>query len=352
MIKAYTGQNVYDALQERLRFVFEEFDNVYVSFSGGKDSGLLLNLALEFQRKHFPEKRIGVFHQDFEAQFTATTEYVERTFDAIEGEVEPYWVCLPMATRTALSSYEMFWYPWDDETAGGVGAPSCRSGRTSISLQNNPMTTYRYKMHQEDLAQASSAGGTARRTAAARRCACWASGPTSRCTATAASSTRRHGYRGACWITGQFKNVWSASPLYDWSVARRVARLRAVRIRLQPPVRPVPHGRRLARPDARGVSPFGDSAKDSLNLYRVIDPRHLGEAGGAGAGGQLRRPSTGARKPWATATWRSPQGHTWKSFTFFLLETLPVRLRENYVRKFKTSIEFWYETGGGLERRR
>ncbi len=32
-----------------------------------------------------------------------------------------------------------------------------------------------------------------------------------------------------------------------------------------------------------------------------------------------------------------------------LLETLPERLRENYVRKFKTSIQFWYETGGGLD---
>lgn len=43
-----------------------------------------------------------------------------------------------------------------------------------------------------------------------------------------------------------------------------------------------------------------------------------------------------------------PEGHTWKSFTFFLLETLPAPLREHYVKKFKTSIEFWFTTGGGL----
>ena len=35
MIREYMQQNVYEALQERLRFIFEEFDNVYVSFSGG-----------------------------------------------------------------------------------------------------------------------------------------------------------------------------------------------------------------------------------------------------------------------------------------------------------------------------
>ena len=39
MTKKYIGQNVYDALQDRLKFIFEEFDNIFVSFSGGKDSG-------------------------------------------------------------------------------------------------------------------------------------------------------------------------------------------------------------------------------------------------------------------------------------------------------------------------
>ena len=76
MIRRYTEQNVYEALQDRLHFLFEEFDNIFVSFSGGKDSGLLLNLTLDFQKKYYPEKKIGVFHQDFEAQYSVTTEYV------------------------------------------------------------------------------------------------------------------------------------------------------------------------------------------------------------------------------------------------------------------------------------
>lgn len=94
--------------------MFREFENIYVSFSGGKDSGLLLNLLLDFKRTYYPQRTVGVFHQDFEAQYTVTTEYVTKTFERLESEVDPYWVCLPMATRTALSSYEMFWYPWDD----------------------------------------------------------------------------------------------------------------------------------------------------------------------------------------------------------------------------------------------
>lgn len=38
-----------------------------------------------------------------------------------------------------------------------------------------------------------------------------------------------------------------------------------------------------------------------------------------------------------------------KSYTMFLLDTLPVRLRNNYVKKFNTSIKFWHTTGGGLD---
>ena len=114
MVREYLEESVYDALQERLRLIFEEFENIYVSFSGGKDSGLLLNLVLDYRNQHYPDRTLGVFHQDFEAQYTVTTEYVERTFERIKDQVEPYWVCLPMATRTALSSYEMHWYPWDE----------------------------------------------------------------------------------------------------------------------------------------------------------------------------------------------------------------------------------------------
>ena len=106
MVREYQEQNVYEALMDRFKLLFEEFDNIYVSFSGGKDSGLLLNL-LDYRNKYYPEKSIGVFHQDFEAQYTVTTEYIEKTFEKIKDQVEPYWVCLPMATRTALSSYEM-----------------------------------------------------------------------------------------------------------------------------------------------------------------------------------------------------------------------------------------------------
>ena len=39
MAKNYLDKNVYELAQERLNFIFDEFEHIYVSFSGGKDSG-------------------------------------------------------------------------------------------------------------------------------------------------------------------------------------------------------------------------------------------------------------------------------------------------------------------------
>ena len=78
MKKINLDKNVYEALLERLRFIFQEFENIYISFSGEKDSGLLLNILLDFQ--YYPSQIIGVFHQDFEAQYNAMTDYIKETF--------------------------------------------------------------------------------------------------------------------------------------------------------------------------------------------------------------------------------------------------------------------------------
>ena len=58
MKREYMSCNVYEATQQRLRLIFEEFDNIYVSiFPAEKDSSLLLNLTLDFRRKYYPGKR-------------------------------------------------------------------------------------------------------------------------------------------------------------------------------------------------------------------------------------------------------------------------------------------------------
>lgn len=345
MRKKYTSQNVYEALQERFHYLFEEFDNIFVSFSGGKDSGLLLNLTLDFQKKYFPHRKIGVFHQDFEAQYSVTTEYVERTFARIEKDVEPYWVCLPMATRTALSSYQMFWYPWDDVMEEAWIRPMPRHPYV-INLENNPITTYRYRMHQEDLAR--QFGRWYRISHGGKKTVCLlgirAEESLQRYSGIL---NRKHGYKDTCWISGQFKNVWCASPLYDWTLSD-VWHANYLFSYDYNRLYDLYHMAGLKPDQMRVASPFNDYAKDSLNLYRVIDPeiwaRLVGRVRGANFGAIY-----GRTKALGYRSLTLPEGHTWESYTRFLLATLPARLRNNYIQKFRTSIHFWRHVGGGLE---
>ena len=343
MIKEYLEISVYDALQQRLAFLFKEFDNIYVSFSGGKDSGLLLNLVIDFKRAHYPDRRIGVFYQDFEAQYTLTNEFVTRTFDRLEPEIDPYWVCLPMATRTALSSYEMYWYPWDDMRPELWVRPMPK--RDYVINMQKPFTYYKYKMHQEDLAK--QFGRFYKEEHGNKKTVCLLG-------IRADESLQRYngfvnkkyGYKGKCWITKQFKDVWCASPLYDWSVNDVWAANykfgydynRLYDLYYKAGLKPN---------QMRVASPFNDYSKDSLNLYWVIDPeiwtRLVGRVRGANFGAIY-----GRTKAMGYRNITLPEGHTWESFTRFLLDTLPKRLRRNYIKKFNTSIKFWKETGGGL----
>lgn len=345
MVRNYLETNVYDALLQRLNYIFEEFDNIYISFSGGKDSGLLLNLLLDYRRKFYPDREIGVFHQDFEAQYTVTTEYITRTFERIKDEASLYWVCLPMATRTALSSYEMYWYPWD-ETRQDVWVRDMPKEEYVINLENNPMTTYHYRMHQEDLAK--QFGRWYKMSHGDKKTVCLLG-------MRADESLQRYsgflnikyGYEGNCWISRQFKDVWCASPIYDWTL-NDVWYANYLFDYDYNHLYDLYYKAGLKPSQMRVASPFNDYSKDSLNLYRVIDPEIWVKLVGRVQGANFTA-IYGRTKAMGYRNVTLPPNHTWKSYTMFLLDTLPVRLRNNYVKKFNTSIQFWHETGGGLD---
>ena len=345
MVREYFEQNVYEAFQQRIKLIFEEFDNIYISFSGGKDSGLLLNMVLEYQKAYYPDRRVAVFHQDFEAQYTVTTEYVEKTFERIREDVEPYWVCLPMATRTALSSYQMYWYPWDDKKEESWVRPMPDKDYV-INLANNPMTTYRYRMHQEDLAK--QFGRWFRMSHGDRKTVCLLGMRADESLQRYSGFlNKKYGYKGECWITKQFKDVWCASPMYDWSV-QDVWHAYAQFGYEYNHLYDLYYMAGLTVGQMRVASPFNDYSKDSLNLYRVIDPQIWVKLVGRVQGANFAS-IYGKTKAMGYRNATLPAGHTWKSYTFFLLDTLPVRLRNNYVKKFNTSMEFWHKTGGGLD---
>ena len=97
----------------------------------------------------------------------------------------------------------------------------------------------------------------------------------------------------------------------------------------------------------RVASPFLDQAKESLELYRRIEPetwiKLLGRVQGANFGAIYAK-----TKAMGYKNITLPEGMTWKEYTFFLLDTLPENVRNQYLKKFRFSEEFWKTKGGGL----
>ncbi len=106
--------DVHEAANRRLKIIFDYFDYVYVSFSGGKDSGILLHLCMDYIRMHAPGRKLGVFHMDYEVQYRQSTEYVERMFSNNRDILEVFHCCVPFKVPTCTSMYQQYWRPWQE----------------------------------------------------------------------------------------------------------------------------------------------------------------------------------------------------------------------------------------------
>jgi 3'-phosphoadenosine 5'-phosphosulfate sulfotransferase (PAPS reductase)/FAD synthetase len=102
--------NVYDAAIKRFEYLFDNFDKVVVSFSGGKDSTVCFNLALEVAKKK-NKLPLDVYFWDEEAIHPDTIEYVERVRQL--PEIRFKWLCIPIRHRNACSRKEPYWQCWD-----------------------------------------------------------------------------------------------------------------------------------------------------------------------------------------------------------------------------------------------
>jgi len=110
--KEFQSENVYNAALNRIRYIFDRFDKVVVSFSGGKDSTAVLNTALVVARER-GKLPLEVVFFDEEAIHPPTIEYVHRV--AQNSEINLHWYCLEFKHRNACSNEEPFWYTWDKD---------------------------------------------------------------------------------------------------------------------------------------------------------------------------------------------------------------------------------------------
>ena len=109
-MKLYTNKSVFEAALERIRFLFDEFENVSVNFSGGKDSTVTLELALIVARE---KKRLplSVFFLDQEIEWSCVIDYIRGVM--ARDEIDPQWLQVPFRMYNATSTLSPWLKCWE-----------------------------------------------------------------------------------------------------------------------------------------------------------------------------------------------------------------------------------------------
>lgn len=334
--------DVYQKAMERIGFIFSRFENVYVSFSGGKDSGVLFNLVLDYMRKNHITRKIILLHIDVEASYKATMDFVEKMYIDNADLIEPYWVCLPMTTTNAVSMYEPYWIFWDPAKKD-KWVRSMPQYPFVINESNNPFSFYRKDMTFEDFV--SRFGGWLNGWKNAEKTACLVGirSDESLNRYRAISRDDKATFEGKNYSTRMSDTVYNFYPIFDW----RTSDIWVYNGKFRKPYNRIydlfyKAGVPLSR--MRICEPYGDEQKAGLNLFRVLEPdtwvKVVDRVSGANFGNiYCGTKATGTRKI------SLPQGHTWKSYCKFLLKTLPDETRRIYMEKFIRFIRYWNRTG-------
>ena len=345
MEKRYLNENVHEAATKRIEYIFSEFSKILVAFSGGKDSSVLMNLAYDYASEHDRISDLAMFHMDYEAQYQMTTDFVEDAFLNQFPGIEKYWLCLPMGAQCACRMDGAYWIPWDKD-------------KQSIWVREMPVNPF---VINEDNVSFEFIKGTPdydMQEAFGR----WYQKKHGKKTAVligirADESLNRfraikgnhkvHAYKDTSYILAENDHLANAYPLYDWTAPdiwiynakfrKSYNKLYDLYYQAGVPVAKM-----------RVASPFNDCAMDTLHLYKVIDPVNWGKMVGRVNGVNMASLYGGTTAMgWKSIT--KPAHFTWKEYCFFLLNTLPENVRENYLAKLKTSIKFWHDRGGALD---
>jgi predicted phosphoadenosine phosphosulfate sulfurtransferase len=110
--QVYISQNVVEAAQERIAYVFDEFENIIVSVSGGKDSTVLCWMALQEARRR--GRKIGVFFIDEEVVYQSTVEQVEWLMNLYPENTTRLWLQFPFHLTNATSVSEGQLICWEE----------------------------------------------------------------------------------------------------------------------------------------------------------------------------------------------------------------------------------------------
>jgi predicted phosphoadenosine phosphosulfate sulfurtransferase len=337
MARTYTAQNVCEAARERLRYIYGHFSKIYVSFSGGKDSGVLLNLAIDAAREagRLPVRVLVI---DLEAQYRHTIDYIMRM--AKRPEVKVCWVCLPIHLRNAVSQFQPHWLCWD---------PARREewvrdypDHPGVITDPGYFPFFRKGMEFEEFVSAYGqwfGGGEDTASLVGIRCTESLNRLRTIIHASKAMFDRKP------WSTRISNHLYNFYPLYDWR-ARDIWIANGKYHYDYNRIYDLMHLAGVSLHQQRLCQPYGDNQRKGLWLFKILEPdtwaKIVRRVEGANFGNRYTQYNRTALGNFRV---NLPAGHTYESYARFILDTMPAHLRDHYQKKINKFITWWARHG-------
>lgn len=339
MPKFGTGVDVLTLAKERVKVAFNNFEKICVSFSGGKDSCVMMHLVLEEAMKR--NRKVGVLFIDMEAQYDLTVRFTEDVYERYKDNIIPYWVCLPINLRNAVSVYEPFWTPWDEDCKEAwVRQPP------KIAITDHDYFPFFGKgMEFEEFvplfAEWFSDGDPSAFFVGIRSDESY-----SRYRTIASKDKKK--FQNFNYTTGVTANRTSFNfyPLYDWKTEDIWTYLGSNNHLEKNDIYERMNMAGVPISQQRLCQPYGDDQRRGLWLFHLLEPatwpKIVARVNGANSG------SLYAKEYGNINGYRSiakPPQLTWREFAERMVSTMPAKTRDQYVEKISVFVNWWLERG-------
>lgn len=336
-IKKHLDINVLEAAQIRISQTFDDFEKICVSYSGGKDSTVMLHLVMAEAIKR--NRKVAVVIIDLEAQYRDTIKHMEEIVEIYKDNMDLFWVCVPMLLRNSVTQFEPQWVAWDPnkKDVWVRQMPAFAKTEKDLPFYLPPMEFEEFivlfpEWYSQGKLTASFIGIRADESLH-RYLAI-------------ASQKKGLTWKNRKWTTKINKNSYNIYPIYDW----KTRDIWTYHVRFpektynQVYEKMYKAGVKLG--DQRLCQPYGDDQKKGLWLYHILEPdtwyKLINRVNGVNSGA-LYIKEKGNMTGYDKIT--KPGNHTWKSFCNLLLLSLPKKNRDHYIFRFKKWISGWNDRG-------
>lgn len=336
-VKSYINKNVLEATKERISKVFDSFEKYYISFSGGKDSTVMMHLVMEEAIKR--GKKVGVLIIDLEAQYENTIEHLQNMVEMYREHIDLHWFCCELLLRNAVSDFQPKWVCWDEEKKDiwvrQKPKQACDPFQYDFYVPKMEFEEFMVifgEWYSQGQLTAGFIGIRADESLHRYRAI----------TATKKNLT----YNGYKWTTKIAESLYNVYPIYDW-------RTEDIWV-FHAKQKELPHNKVYDLMTMAGVKlsnqrlcqPYGDDQKKGLWLYHILEPdtwyKLLNRVSGVNSG-SLYIQERGNINGYNDVT--KPDGYTWESYTNYLLKSLPLKTQKHYKERFQKFIVGWKKRG-------